>query len=87
MYKRQSLKKSIDLANAIINKLVKDFHLESGNLVSAQAKILTAVIDKTQSDYPDISKRLEEIIPIKGLVNGLCSRGKASAYIRNYKKK
>ena len=70
------LKKSIDLANAIINKLVKDFHLESGNLVSAQAKILTAVIDKTQSDYPDISKRLEEIIPIKGLVNGALFTGK-----------
>ena len=70
------LKKSIDLANAIIDKLVKEFHLESGNLVSAQAKILTAVIDKTQSDYPDLSKRLEEIMPIKGLVNGALFTGK-----------
>ena len=70
------LKKSINLANTIIEKLVKDFHLETGNLVSAQAKILTAVIDKTQSDYPDLSKRLEEIMPIKGLVNGALFTGK-----------
>ena len=42
--------KGIDLANAIVQKLVNEFHLESGNLLSAQAKILTAVIDKTQSD-------------------------------------
>ena len=48
-----AVKKGIELANAIIRKLVKEFHLESGNLLSAQAKILTAVIDKTQSDYPD----------------------------------
>ncbi len=74
--KTDVLKRSIDLANAIINKLVKDFHLESGNLVSVQAKILTAVIDKTQSDYPNLSKRLEEIMPIKGLVNGALFTGK-----------
>ncbi len=74
--KADVLKKSIDLANSIIDKLVKDFHLESGNLVSAQAKILTAVIDKTQSDYPNLSKRLKEIMPIKGLVNGALFTGK-----------
>ena len=74
--KTDVLKRSIDLANAIINKLVKDFHLESGNLVSVQAKILTAVIDKTQSDYPNLSKRLGEIMPIKGLVNGALFTGK-----------
>lgn len=74
--KTDVLKRSIDLANAIINKLVKDFHLESGNLVSVQVKILTAVIDKTQSDYPNLSKRLGEIMPIKGLVNGALFTGK-----------
>lgn len=71
-----AVKKGIDLANAIIRKLVKEFHLESGNLLSAQAKILTAVIDKTQSDYPDLAKRLEEIMPMKGLVNGALFTGK-----------
>jgi HKD family nuclease len=45
-------------------------------LLSAQAKILTAVIDKTQSDYPDLAKRLEEIMPMKGLVNGALFTGK-----------
>lgn len=71
-----SLQKSIDIANGIIKKLVKDFHLESGNLLSAQAKILTAVIDKTKSDYPDLSRRLEEMMPLKGLVNGELFTGK-----------
>ena len=71
-----SVKKGLDLANAIIRKLVNDFHLNSGNIVSAQAKILTAVIDKAQYDYPDIARRLEEITPIKGLVNGALFTGK-----------
>ena len=71
-----SVKKGLDLANAIIRKLVYEFHLDSGNLVSAQAKILTAVIDKTQSDYPDLARRLEEMMPLKGLVNGALFTGK-----------
>ena len=75
-HKTDTVKKSVDLANAIIRKLVNDFQLESGNLLSAQAKILTAVIDKTQSDYPDLAKRLEEIMPMKGLVNGELFTGK-----------
>ena len=71
-----AVSKGIELANSIIRKLVNDFHLESGNLVSAQAKILTAVIDKTQSDYPDLAKRLEEMMPMKGLTNGELFTGK-----------
>lgn len=71
-----SIKKGLDLANAIIRKLVSEFHVDSGNLLSAQAKILTAVIDKTKSDYPDLAKRLEEIMPMKGLVNGELFTGK-----------
>ena len=71
-----SVKRGLELANSIIRKLVNEFHLDSGNLVSAQAKILTAVIDKTQSDYPDLAKRLEEMMPMKGLVNGALFTGK-----------
>ena len=71
-----SVKKGLELANSIIRKLVNEFHLDSGNLVSAQAKILTAVIDKTQSDYPDLAKRLEEMMPMKGLINGALFTGK-----------
>ena len=74
--KKCAVNKGIGLANTIISKLVSDFHLDSSNLLSAQAKILTAVIDKTKSDYPDLSKRLEEMIPIKGLVNGELFTGK-----------
>ncbi|MCR5454798.1 MAG: DEAD/DEAH box helicase family protein, partial [Bacteroidales bacterium] len=73
---QNSVSKRIKLANAIIKKLVAEFKLESGNIVSAQAKILTAVIDKTKSDYPDLAKRLQEIMPIKGLVNGALFTGK-----------
>ena len=73
---KDGVRKGVNLANAIIKKLIDEFHLESGNLLSAQAKILTAVIDKTQSDYPDLAKRLEEIMPIKGLVNGALFTGK-----------
>ncbi len=71
-----SVKKGIDLANTIIDKLINEFHIDSGNLVSAQAKILTAIIDKSQSNYPDLAKRLEEIIPIKGFVNGALFTGR-----------
>jgi len=74
--KDNSITKSIELSNSIIRKLVDEFHLDSGNLVSAQAKILTAVIDKTQTDYPDLAKRLQEIMPLKGLVNGELFTGK-----------
>ena len=71
-----TVQRKVDLANAIIRKLVNDFHLDTGNLLSAQAKILTAVIDKTQSDYPDLAKRIEEMMPMKGLVNGALFTGK-----------
>lgn len=74
--RNHAIDKGISLANAIISKLVNEFHLDSNNLISAQAKILTAVIDKTKSDYPDLSKRLEEMMPIKGLVNGELFTGK-----------
>lgn len=74
--KNHAIDKGISLANAIISKLVNEFHLDSNNLISAQAKILTAVIDKTKSDYPDLSKRLEEMMPIKGLINGELFTGK-----------
>ena len=36
-----SIQNGLNLANSIIRKLVSDFHLDSGNLVSAQARILT----------------------------------------------
>lgn len=68
--------KGIAIANAIIKKLSQEFQLDSGNLISAQAEILTAVIDRTKNDYPDLALRLKEIMPIKGLVNGELFTGK-----------
>ena len=72
----EDVSNEIELANSIIKKLVKEFHLDDGNLISAQAKILTAVIDKTQSSYPDIAQKLEEIRPLKGLTQGALFTGK-----------
>ena len=75
-YSKEDVSKEIEIANSIIKKLVKEFHLDDGNLISAQAKILTAVIDKTQSSYPDIAERLKEIRPLKGLTQGALFTGK-----------
>lgn len=72
----EDVSNEIELANSIIKKLVKEFHLDDGNLISAHAKILTAVIDKTQSSYPDIAQKLEEIRPLKGLTQGALFTGK-----------
>ena len=72
----EDVSNEIELANSIIKKLVKEFHLDDGNLISAQAKILTAVIDKTQSSYSDIAQKLEEIRPLKGLTQGALFTGK-----------
>lgn len=69
------VQRGISVANAIIKKLVDEFHVDTGNLVSAKAKILTAVIDKTRSDYPDLAGRLNDIVPMKGLANGALFTG------------
>ena len=56
----EDVEKAIGLANNIIKSLARDFYLEDNDLVSAKAEILTAVIDKTKFDYPDIASRLHE---------------------------
>ena len=65
----ESVQKAIDLANSIIKTLARDLYLDDTNLISAQSEILTAVIDKTQFEYPDIAERLQEITPITSLSN------------------
>ena len=64
-----TVEKAISLANNIIKNLSRDFYLEDKDLISAQSEILTAVIDKTQCDFPDIAERLKEITPITSLVS------------------
>jgi superfamily II DNA or RNA helicase/HKD family nuclease len=59
------VEESIDLVNTIIKLLIEDFELKDfeDNIVDAEAKILTAVVDKTNNDYPDIAAHIRDITP------------------------
>jgi len=54
------------LVNYIIKSIARDFHLSDFNddLLETQASLLTAVVDKTSCDYPDIAEYLKSITPI-----------------------
>ena len=67
--------KAIKLANSIIKQLSQNFYIDDTNLISAQSEILTAVIDKTKSEYPDIAERIQEITPITSLVRSTLFTG------------
>ena len=67
----ETVEKAIGIANSIIKSLARDFYLENNDLISAKSEILTAVIDKTKFEFPDIAERLMEITPITSLVNML----------------
>lgn len=65
----ETVEKAVGIANSIIKALAHDFYLEDSDLLSAKSEILTAVIDKTKFEFPDIAERLKEITPITSLVN------------------
>ena len=65
----ETVEKAVNLANNIIKSLARDFYLDDNDLISARSEILTAVIDKTKSEFPDIAERLKEITPITSLVS------------------
>jgi superfamily I DNA and RNA helicase len=65
----ETVEKAVNLANNIIKTLARDFYLDDNDLISARSEILTAVIDKTKSEFPDIAERLKEITPITSLVS------------------
>lgn len=65
----ETVEKAVGIANSVIKSLARDFYLESNDLISAKSEILTAVIDKTKCEFPDIAERLKEITPITSLVN------------------
>lgn len=67
--------KSINLANTIIKFIAKELDIDNQDLISTEAKILTAIIDKTQCEYPDIAKRLKEITPSTALVKSTLFTG------------
>ena len=71
----ESVKNAIQLANDIINHLAQKFYIEDTNLLSVRAEILTAVVDKTKNEYPDIAEHIQEITPITSLVRSTLFTG------------
>ncbi|MCO6026630.1 hypothetical protein NG821_12435 [Prevotella cerevisiae] len=65
----EGVEKGIKLANQIIKGLVQNFNLDSGNLIEKQREILTAVIDKTSCEYPDIAAYINSITPTTSLTH------------------
>ena len=64
----RDLQKGIDIANSIIKQLSFDFCIKDDNLIDAQNQILTAVIDKSKNDYPDIEQHLADVRPTSSML-------------------
>lgn len=65
----QDVDKYIEFVNSVIRTLGKEFNVDDTDLdlVDAQKSILTAVIDRTNCEYPDIEKHLRAITPVTSL--------------------
>lgn len=65
----QDVDKYIEFVNSVIRTLGKEFNVDDTelDLVDAQKSILTAVIDRTNCEYPDIEKHLKAITPVTSL--------------------
>lgn len=65
----QDADKYIEFVNSVIRTLGKEFNVDDTelDLVDAQKSILTAVIDRTNCEYPDIEKHLRAITPVTSL--------------------
>lgn len=65
----QDVDKYIEFVNSVIRTLGKEFNVDDTDLdlVDAQKSILTAVIDRTNCEYPDIEKLLRAITPVTSL--------------------
>lgn len=68
----QDVDKYIEFVNSVIRTLGKEFNVDDTDLdlVDAQKSILTAVIDRTNCEYPDIEKHLRAITPVTSLSRG-----------------
>lgn len=64
-----TVEKAVSLANEIIKTLARNFSIDEGDIIVAKSEILTAVIDKTKFEFPDIAERLKEITPITTLIS------------------
>ena len=58
-----------DFINSVIKTLGREFHVEDTelDLIDAQKSILTAVVDRTNCEYPDIEQHLSSITPVTSL--------------------
>ena len=65
----QDVDNYIEFVNSVIRTLGKEFNVDDTDLdlVDAQKSILTAVIDRTNCEYPDIEKHLRAITPVTSL--------------------
>ncbi len=61
--------KYTDFVNSVIKTLGREFNIEDTelDLIDAQKSILTAVVDRTNCEYPDIEQHLKSITPITSL--------------------
>ena len=65
----QDVDKYTDFINSVIKTLGREFNVEDTelDLIDAQKSILTAVVDRTNCEYPDIEEHLRAITPITSL--------------------
>lgn len=65
----QDVEKYTEFVNSVIKTLGREFDVEDTelDLIDAQKSILTAVIDRSNCDYPDIGKHLKDITPVTSL--------------------
>lgn len=59
------------IVNDVIKKLGRDFNIDdyADNLLDAEVSILTAIVDKTKCDYPDIAEYIKSITPTTSLTH------------------
>ena len=65
----QEADKYVEFVNSVIRFLGSEFNVDDSelDLVDAQKSILTAIVDRTNCDYPDIEEHLRSITPITTL--------------------
>ena len=61
--------KYTNFINSVIKTLGREFNVEDTefDLIDAQKNILTAVVDRTNCEYPDIEHHLKSILPVTSL--------------------
>lgn len=64
-----NVNKYTDFVNSVIKTLGREFSVDDAelDLIDAQKCILTAVVDRTNCEYPDIEKHLRAITPVTSL--------------------